>query len=456
MNNTKKYSIAGANPIRLCMYFQDPAHCSQLEHGRSNIKMSASGNSAEKLMVNSQTHESSDRARVLLYSQRNIYEPEVWRSTFHEFERLLQQIESIDTLAPRPGKWFDFRRNNAQRVGKYTSMALNPGIPKISLEQDYDVFLAVIEKPSELLNVNTLERWADHCKTSVCWLAELWTQDIPTYRAVMRILSKFDHVFFNVAGSIEAAGRKIDSQCHFLPAGIDTLAFCPYPEMPERSIDVLSIGRRSKITHETLLKMARDKKLFYYYDTQDDLHTYDIGQHRFLMSNLAKRSRYFIVNPGKIDSPEDTGGQVEFGYRYFEGAAAGAVLIGESPNTEEFKKYFFWPDAVIPVPFDSNTIEAVVSEMDQHPDQLKDMSAKNVFHSLKNHDWAHRWERILSTINMEPRPELSARKDQLNRLADEFKRSVFAGDDSNKSLAESMCRSDDPDPAKSLELQMRE
>jgi hypothetical protein len=57
------------------------------------------------------------------------------------------------------------------------------------------------------------------------------------------------------------------------------------------------------------------------------------------------------VSPGSFDRPEETGGQSEFGYRYFEAAAPGTIMIGMRPaNNKEFDKIFTWKDAVIEVP----------------------------------------------------------------------------------------------------------
>jgi len=50
-----------------------------------------------------------------------------------------------------------------------------------------------------------------------------------------------------------------------------------------------------------------------------------------MMANMAKRRRYFIVSPGKFDRPSETGGQSEFGYRHFEAAAPGAIMLGMRP-----------------------------------------------------------------------------------------------------------------------------
>ena len=82
------------------------------------------------------------------------------------------------------------------------------------------------------------------------------------------------------------------------------------------------MGRRSQITHQSLLRMVQESGIFYLYDSMSaTFPANNAKEHRALLANLAKRSRYFIVNPGKIDRQEERGNQIEIGGRYFDGAA---------------------------------------------------------------------------------------------------------------------------------------
>jgi len=72
--------------------------------------------------------------------------------------------------------------------------------------------------------------------------------------------------------------------------------------------------------------MAEKGQIFYIYDTIHKMNTLYYKEHRNLVANIAKRSRYFMVNPGKIDEPLETHGQREIGSRFFEGLAAGEAL----------------------------------------------------------------------------------------------------------------------------------
>jgi hypothetical protein len=217
-----------------------------------------------------------------------------------------------------------------------------------------------------------------------------------------------------------------------MAAGIDCLNFSPYPNPPQRVIDVLSIGRRAPATHKALLQMAREDNKFYMYDTINALKAHDLDEHRLMTANMAKRSRYFIVSPGKFDKPEETGGTSEFGYRYFEAGSAGTIMIGMRPyNNKEFDKIFDWPDAVIEVPFTSGEIVDVIHELDKQPERQAKMRQKNMTECLLHHDWLYRWESILEMAGMQPLPKLQNRKRTLQQLnamvAEDFAQRELSG-----------------------------
>jgi len=304
------------------------------------------------------------------------------------------------------------------RLGKLVNIPLNPGIPSIKLERDYDLFFTICSGASDLLHLTALKGWRDRCKTTVCWFVEFYAKDIPRYKSCLEVLSQFDYVIF-VFNNNEPLKRIINGQGHFLPGAVDALRFCPYPNPPKRNIDVLSIGRRAPAVHEALMKMAEEDGKLYVYDTINALQAYNLDEHRSLLANLAKRSRYFIVSPGKFDRPKETGGQNEFGHRYFEGAAPGSIMIGMGcAGNQEFGKIFNWEDAVIEVPFTSDAIVDTIRELDKQPERQARIRQTNVLQALLHHDWAYRWEAVLGMVGMEPLPMLLERKARLKKMAD--------------------------------------
>ena len=91
----------------------------------------------------------------------------------------------------------------------------------------------------------------------------------------------------------------------------------PGPQPPPRAIDVCNIGRRSAVTHAALVQMARERRIFYYYDTvrasgeRGKQLTFSVGnasEHRLLLAGLLQRSRYYVSNRARVNEPELTEG----------------------------------------------------------------------------------------------------------------------------------------------------
>lgn len=362
-------------------------------------------------------HQKENKPRVLIFSQRNASKRLPFRCAHFEFEDVIAQIDSVDILAPR----FDVssrRHAIAKQIAYHVPLALNPGIQSTRYETDYDLFLAICGDPTDLLRVNSLGNWRDKCRKAVCLIDELWVKQMGPYRNYLRMLEKFDHVFLYYSNSVEPLRRRIGPKCTYLPPGVDTIRLCPYPNPPERVVDIYSIGRRSATTHQALLAMASKGDVFYIYDSTSADQVLDPSEHRELFANIMKRSRYFIVNPGLIDRPDVRGDQIEIGNRYFEGAASGTIMVGERPNNGEFDKLFDWPDSLIDLPYNSSTIDTVLRELDSEPGKQEELRSMNVRQSLLRHDWVYRWEIILNQTGLEPLPTAAQRKDRLRRLAD--------------------------------------
>jgi hypothetical protein len=148
--------------------------------------------------------------------------------------------------------------------------------------------------------------------------------------------------------------------------------------------EVCNIGRRSPVTHQALLDDAERQQSFYYYDTvaasgTDLKHrTFRVDrphEHRRMLATLLKHTRYFFAHRGYVDRPELTASRDEISARFYEGAAAGTVMIGEAPRREEVKQQFDWPDAVIHVPFDSPDVGRILAYLNSDPNACERFGA---------------------------------------------------------------------------------
>ncbi|MHC4559333.1 MAG: glycosyltransferase [Planctomycetota bacterium] len=359
--------------------------------------------------------------RICVFSQRHLQRL-LSACGDYEFEDLLCEFDNVDVLTAQPSHGLKTVRQISNQLARRTSVAcLNPGVRKLRIDRDYELFFAKFLLQKDLLSLNALKKWKKHCRVAICWLAEVWVDDVKRWKGYAKILSQFDYVILNCFASVKPMQDLIKRPCLYVLPGIDAIKFCPYPNPPLRSIDVYSIGRNSQVTHKAFLKMAKQKKIFYVYDTIIRKETARPTEHRSLIANIAKRSRYFLVNPAKIDRRLETGGQNEIGFRYFEGAAAGTVMIGEHPETEVFGEHFGWPDSVIRTPFDSPDIAEILAELDSQPERIAKARKKNIVQSLLHHDWAYRWNTILNIAGLKPTTALTDRLEYLKKLAENIK-----------------------------------
>src|SRR5215831_14673802 len=123
-------------------------------------------------MNQNKSYQQSADPRVLLFSHRNIFQPWVWRCPFQEFEKIIQGVDSVELMAPKATPRYQNRRRVALKLGEFVDIPMNPGVAESSITRDYDMFFTICERASDLLHLQALKGWRDHCKTTVCWLPE--------------------------------------------------------------------------------------------------------------------------------------------------------------------------------------------------------------------------------------------------------------------------------------------
>jgi hypothetical protein len=342
----------------------------------------------------------------------------------YEAEDVFMEADNVDLFPLEPGVAFRLREKCQRRLlWKDVTRGLasvNPGLRPVKLKKEYDLFFCRFQILRDLLYVNAVQGWKDRCRVSVCWLDELYSADAVHSRNYLHILKRFDHVFVGFKGSVDAISKVIGRRCHFLPSAVDAIRFSPYPNPPARVIDVYSLGRRLEDLHRTLLKLTAERNMFYVYETLQTGAENLVSshrQHRELLTNQIKRSRYFLVAPGKANLPEATRGQIEVPARFYEGAAAGTVMIGQAPDCEPFRQLFDWKDAVIPIKPNSSDVAVVLAELARQPERLWETSRRNAVEALLRHDWSYRWKQILAIAGLKPMPQLELREKRLKELA---------------------------------------
>ncbi|RPH63877.1 MAG: glycosyltransferase family 1 protein, partial [Myxococcaceae bacterium] len=224
----------------------------------------------------------------------------------------------------------------------------------------------------------------------------------------------------------EEVARIVGKPCTYLPLGADVVRFSPHPRPALRSIDVCNLGRRSAVTHAALLELARERRIFYFYDTvrasgprakQLTFHVGNPAEHRLFLASVLRHSRYYLAYRSRVNEPEQTEGREEISGRFYEGAAAGAVLLGEPPRSSEFGRQFDWPDAVVRLPFDSPDVGDFLAALDRDPERLERIRRTNAQQAALRHDWLYRLETVFGAVGLAPTDAMHARRARLSELA---------------------------------------
>jgi len=348
----------------------------------------------------------------------------------YEFEDVIAEVTGADRVEVdgEPALERSRRAYKLLRLGsgsRRLAAALAPSPPAVRLERDYELFFPVFNHTHELYALRALPDWRSRCRVAACFITEVWAHLLPGY--LLELLAAFDHIFIGTRHCVEDVARITGRPTTYLPQGADVARFSPWPNQPPRDIDVCNIGRRSPVTHAALVDLAAARRIFYYFDTfsggsgrdqkQRTFRVADPRQHRLLLASLLQRSRYFIANRSRVNEPEHTGGHEEIAGRFYEGAAAGAVMLGEPPNAEQFRSQFDWKDAVIRMPFDCPDVERVLAGLDADRERLARIGHENARQAALRHDWIHRLEIVFKTVGLAPTAAMVERRCRLDELA---------------------------------------
>lgn len=372
--------------------------------------------------------------RVLCISNRDIA-PVISRCIRYEFEDLAAALDAVDVVAPAdtpaPTEGVTAMQKGLRTLWRLWAKAerrlalkLEAAVPSTGrrplpagLAAEYELLFVSAESALDLYNLGPCEMWHSKARVSICHIQELYARDVEALGSLLPVLKRFDHILVGYRDTVEPLAEATGRPCHYLVPSTDTLKFCPYPGDPDRVIDFYALGRRPPPeTHDALLRMAENKGRYYVYDTVTNCPVSSHAEHRSRLADNVKRSKFFLVNAAAYTELQRTGGQQELGYRFFEGAAGGAVLIGDAPRNESFHEHFGWEDAVIQLPADREIVD-FITELESDPHRLKHVSDMNVINSLRRHDHVYRWAEVLSIAGLSETWQMDCRRRELEELA---------------------------------------
>lgn len=363
-----------------------------------------------------------------------------WSGVPFEFADVVSQIETTTVLAPRD-RFYD-KSNQSKPPSLSLAAKLDvklrklqdryvPRMEPVTLDEDYDVTFYTCQFIYEIEEIEQIRRWRQRSGIAVLFILETFSSTFERWKEKLKRLDSFDHIFVLNGSSMSQLARYTSTPITQLSTATDCMLTTPFDHQPERGIDICCLGRRDPKLHERLLSISQEKGWLYHYDVWTNFEMRDSwGEVRRYNAEMIKRSRYYLsFDPGdKSAVRESVAKDRVLTTRYFEGAAGGAVVLGTAPDCPEFHDAFDWDDALVPVEGDPT---GVLRALEADPARVARIRRDNVANSLRKHDWAHRWKRVVDALGLAPTLNHERRLQRLALMAaqvDSFEAPQVEGD----------------------------
>lgn len=309
------------------------------------------------------------------------------------FESAIMEITGA-TAVPIPDYAF------ASRFLHHFGHGMNRGpyrrfFPKQEFRLEYDVAWYILMGP-ENYRLDLYNGWQDPAGKRVLYLYDTMPSQYPL---IKRLFSDgaWDVLITSFNDAVEDLQQLTGRKWYCVEQAADSRLFRPVPSQ-ERVIHFSSYGRRYPALHEALKEFCQVHGLYYDYTTHDGRHP--VVDSPELYQQYAwhlSHSLFTFSWPVELTNPARAGHLRPITCRWFEAAAAGAVIVGRKPGNAGFDRYFP-SDAVIDMDpaMDKkgfiSALEALVSNKDSYSARAHQISEEG-----KNRN---SWQNRVTTIEL--------------------------------------------------------
>ncbi len=277
-----------------------------------------------------------------------------------------------------------------------------------TLGEGPNVLLVIGVKPRFLLSIFTLGHLLDKFDLRVGYLLDGFDPS----RLNRPALPKLDHLFVITPSLAKEVEQFHSINASFLPLATNTFPLNGY--QPQRSIDVLSYGRTNEQVHAQLQQFNEpESRRLYIHSTFSGTEVHNVREHLALLNRLLLRSKISLCFEGS--QLHRFQGRSTLLYRWFEGWAAGCVIVGKKPLGRGIPKLMDWQDSTLDVPDDLDQVLPFFEALLQDEPRLQEISRRNYVECRLRHDWRYRFRDLFKVLNLPLPDRLIEQIEQLQR-----------------------------------------
>lgn len=275
-----------------------------------------------------------------------------------------------------------------------------------TLGEGPNILLVIGVKPRFLLSMFTLGRLLDQFDLRVGYLVDGFDPNQLNRPA----LPKLDHLFVITTSLAQEVQEIYSINASFLPLATNTFPLNEY--QPQRSIDVFNYGRTNKQVHAQLQDYNKlESRRLYMHSTFSGAEVHNVQEHLALLNRLLQRSKISLCF--EASQLQRFRGRSALLYRWFEGWAAGCVIVGKKPVGRKIGALMDWQDSTIDVPDDPDEIIPFFEALLQDEPRLQEISRRNYVECRLRHDWRYRFREMFEVLDLPLPAQLVEQIEQL-------------------------------------------
>ncbi len=264
-------------------------------------------------------------------------------------------------------------------------------VPKEEYELKADVLWVVLMGP-ESFTLDLYKGWDKGVGLKILYLFDTLDAHLPCIRRVLRS-TNWDFTSTAFHGAKPLLGEQTQREWHLVRHGVKLNRFQPASEH-ERVIDFCAYGRRQEKVHNLAKEFCKRDRKYYDYTTAASVQpNLDPREH---YSHYAWHLSHTIFNfcwPVEATHPGLIRDHSPITCRWFEAAASGNVILGQTPAEPAFER-LFGPNAVLNIDYGNGNLMSVFEKLwEKRHEHLRAAVERR---GALSHNWS--WEARINQI----------------------------------------------------------